>query len=68
MERIILLIGVIFVLCGGTVTWYKDMNRTHFNNKAFNNRIKELKEIITDKDITYEARIEELTYMRNTLF
>ena len=68
MDKILLVIGIILVLYGGISIWNREINRTHFNNKVFNNRISELKEIITDKDITYNARIEELLYMKNKFF
>ena len=68
MDKVVLLIGIGFVLFGGISIWNKEVNRIKFNNKVFNNRIEELKEIITNKDITYRARIEELLYMKDKFY
>ncbi len=39
------------------------LSREHKINLIFSNRLENLKNIITEKDITYKARIEELNYI-----
>jgi len=68
MDRTILLLGLIFIIYGTQSVRNKEKHRIRDNNKAFNDRILELRQIITDKDITYKARIEELIYMKNKYF
>ncbi len=68
MDKVILIVGCAFVIWGSVSIWMREMDRISFNNRVFNNRINEIKEIITEKDITYRARIEELLYMKNKFF
>lgn len=68
MINYIFLIGILITFYSGMHLWTKEINRVRFNNRVFNNRIAELKNIITDKDITYKARIEELLYMKNKYY